>query len=409
MKLAILGGSFNPVHLGHIYLADVVLSSLNYDRVIFIPAYRSPFKPETSMTEYNTDSRLEMLAAAISGDPRLTLDDCEIRRQGVSYTIDTIEDIIERYDPDGKPGLIIGDDLAADFPKWRESEKILKLADLVIARRNGAGEANYPFANTQIANEVMNVSSQMIRENIKNGKVWKSLVPAAARAIIEDRRLYGFNAAPEESDFILPHYETDEHDTVSKQLILSMEDIARGRLNFERFIHSRNTAILSRDFCVRFGLDPRLGYLAGVTHDIGKNLEFDDMKKLVKNDGLGLSDLEKKKPSLLHGRAGAALLKKRYKVNNEQVLEAVAWHTSGKTDMGPLAKIVFIADKIEVSRRHVDPQLRKMCLRGSDLDLIFRSVFEDTVFWLQKYNLDLSKETVLLLEKMKGKNIDQKI
>jgi nicotinate-nucleotide adenylyltransferase len=354
-----------------------------------------------------------MLAASIAGDPRLSLDDCEIRRQGVSYTVDTLEDIIERYSPEGKPGLIIGDDLAAEFPKWHESEKILEMADLIIARRTGTGEAKYPFANMQIANEIMNVSSQMIRENIQSGKAWRALVPADARAIIEDRRLYGFadgaNRKHEKSEAVLPEAE-DTDKTVSKQLILGIEEAVRSRLDFNRFIHSRNTALFAWDFCLRFGQDPRLGYFAGIAHDIGKHLEIDEMKKLAKTDGLGLSDLEKKKPQLLHGRAGAALLKERYNVNNSQVLEAVAWHTSGKTDMGPIAKIVYIADKIEVSRRHIDPDLRSMCLKGNDLDLIFQSVLKNTVFWLQKYKLDLSVETALLLEKMKGKSIgDEKI
>jgi len=82
MKLAILGGSFNPIHLGHLFLADAILSELHYDRVALVPAYRSPFKLAAVGMEDNARDRLEMIAASIAGDPRLTVDDCEIRGKG---------------------------------------------------------------------------------------------------------------------------------------------------------------------------------------------------------------------------------------------------------------------------------------------------------------------------------------
>ena len=121
MKLGILGGSFNPVHLGHLFLADKALVTLKLDTVVLIPAYRSPFKLQAEGMESGADDRLAMLAAAVCGDGRLAIDDCEIRRGGVSYTVDTLEDIIVRYMPTGKPSIIIGDDLAVDFPKWHKS------------------------------------------------------------------------------------------------------------------------------------------------------------------------------------------------------------------------------------------------------------------------------------------------
>ena len=191
MRLAILGGSFNPIHLGHLFLADTVLSAPRYDRVVFVPAYKSPFKLAAAGMEDSARDRLEMIAASIAGDPRLTVDACEIRRGGVSYTVDTIADIIRRYAPDGKPGLIIGDDLAADFPQWHKSDEILAMADIIIARRTHAGAepatASPPYPCTQITNDVMEVSSAMIREKIAAGGAWRYLVPSAARSIIEER------------------------------------------------------------------------------------------------------------------------------------------------------------------------------------------------------------------------------
>jgi nicotinate-nucleotide adenylyltransferase len=400
MRLAMLGGSFNPMHLGHLFLADTVLSTLHYDRVVLIPAYKSPFKLAAAGMEDSARGRLDMIAASIAGDPRLTVDACEIRRGGVSYTVDTMADIIRRYAPDGKPGLIIGDDLAADFPQWHKSEEILAMADIIIARRThtGAEPVAVPYPCNQITNDVMEVSSAMIRKKIAAGGAWRYLVPPAVRSIIEERGMYGFAARSEAAGG------ESSHSVETQNLILRVEEAVRATQSLERFLHSRNTALLSWDLCRRlpgYDIDPQLGYLAGIAHDMAKPLSDKELIRLVKSDGGRLSRLEKEKPSLLHGRASAVLLKERFNVHNEAVLEAAALHTSGGGDMGPLAKIVYIADKMEVSRDKVDPAVRKMVYSSNDLERIFVMALDQTVSWLRAKKLKLSEETLNLLEKMR--------
>jgi nicotinate-nucleotide adenylyltransferase len=405
LKIAVLGGSFNPVHLGHLFLADIVLSGLHYDRVVLVPAYRSPFKLNAAGMEGSIRDRLEMLLASIAGDPRLTVDDCEIRREGVSYTADTLVDIVRRYVPDGKPGLIIGDDLAEDFPKWDRSGEILELADIIIARRIQHSKPKIAYPCTYIENDVMDISSNLVRDKIKMGAAWRSLVPAAVRIIIEERGLYGYisgiteNAAPEFPQGPI------------KRLILRVEEAVRESLGIERFLHSRNTALLSWDICRRitvnssgssYNLDPDLAYLAGIAHDLGKRLGEKELFQLTKNDGKGLSRFEKEKPSMLHGRAAAVLLKERFNVHNEAVLEAVALHTAGAKNMGPLAKVVYTADKMEVSREKGDATLRKLVYTGDNLDMMFWMVLNQTVSWLRSRKLKLSEDTLKLLEKTRG-------
>ncbi|MCL2191333.1 MAG: nicotinate (nicotinamide) nucleotide adenylyltransferase [Treponema sp.] len=396
MRIAVFGGSFNPVHVGHLFLADAVLSNLGYDRVVLVPAYRSPFKLAVLGMEDSTRSRLEMIAASIAGDPRLTIDDCEIRRGGVSFTVDTLADIIRRYAPDGKPGLIIGDDLAGDFPDWRRSDEILSMADVIVARRIRTGELRVPFPCVQVANEVMEVSSGMVRERIAANGPWRYLVPAAARTIIEGRGLYGCPQAPEADGFT----GTWPGGRPSKNILVRVEEAARESLSFDRFLHSRNTALLARDLCLRFSLNPALGYLAGIAHDLAKPLSDRAQIRLAKSDGREISPFEKEKPSMLHGRASAVLLKEHFGVHNESVLEAISAHTSGSANMGPLAKVVYIADKMEVSREKVDPALRKLVFAGDDLDEIFVMVLERVVSSLRSGKLRLSEETQRLLEKL---------
>jgi nicotinate-nucleotide adenylyltransferase len=190
-----------------------------------------------------------MLAASIAVDRRLTIDDCEIKRKGVSYTIDTIEQIVKRYRPTGKPALLLGDDLARDFHKWRRAEDIACMTDIIVARRVSAASDTCPFPCKQLHNEVMEISSAEIRERIRNNGNWRFLVPAGARLIIEDRGLYG--GAPR-----------GEVAAPSDTLIARVEEAVRSAVSCSRFLHSRNTALLASDLCRRFGLEPRAGYRA---------------------------------------------------------------------------------------------------------------------------------------------------
>ncbi|MCL1993222.1 MAG: nicotinate (nicotinamide) nucleotide adenylyltransferase [Spirochaetes bacterium] len=395
MKLAVLGGSFNPVHIGHLFVAQTVISSLQCDRVVMVPAYRSPFKLSAKGMEETAKDRMEMLAASIAADPRLTFDDCEIRREGISYTVDTLKDIIFRYMPTGKPVLVIGDDLAAEFPKWRENEKILELADIVIARRQDCGQTVFPFPNIRLDNDFINVSSAMVRERVGSGENWRALVPEGARAVIEEKRLYGLDGgavsgAAEGGAF--------------RREIFCIEALARETLGIYRFIHSRNTALLAYDLCRRFALEPAAGYLAGIAHDLCKGFKDKEVIELAQSDGRGISKLERDKPGrLLHGRAAAVLLKERFCIYNKDILDAVAFHTTGGSSMGALAKVVYIADKAEVSRESDAAALRRMCREEADLDRLFFAALSSVASKLHSKKHELSDESLRLLEVLKAK------
>jgi nicotinate-nucleotide adenylyltransferase len=405
--------------MGHLYLADTILSAFEYDRIILVPAFESPFKPGAPGA--SPEDRLDMLAASIAGDPRQTVDPCEINRRGVSYTIDTVRDIVARYRPEGKPGLVIGDDLARDFSKWKEAGEIARLADIIIARRVLSREESYPYPARQIRNAVMDLSSLRVREAIREGKGWRYLVPAEARIIIEDRGLYelpaaGIPAEPPDPPVAPPGQTVLKESAVlpdtaparefSQALLVRLEHAACENLGSSRFLHSRNTALLSWDLCRRFGLDPWAGYLAGISHDLAKPLGDGELFVTAQRDGREISELERRKPMLLHGRAAAVLLRERFGVHNGEVLEAVAFHTAGKIGMGSLAKLVYIADKVEVSRKRVDGRLRDLAYdrdgSPSALERLFREVLGEAVGWLRSKRMDISGETLGLLESVRG-------
>jgi nicotinate-nucleotide adenylyltransferase len=244
----------------------------------------------------------------------------------------------------------------------------------------------------------------MIRQRIEEGGAWRFLVPAAVRAIIEERGLYGArrDAAANAATVTAANAESP-----AQSLIVKIEEAARESLDLERFIHSRNTALLAWDLCRRFNgeyphLQPDMGYLAGIAHDLGKRLGDREHLRIAQKSGRKISQMEKDKPQLLHGWSSAAILQERFGVYNNDILEAVALHTSGGENMGTLAKVIYIADKLEVSREKIDPALKKLVYKGNNLDAIFSAVLNQTVSFLRSKKLQLSAETLRLLEKTKG-------
>lgn len=200
MKLAVLGGSFNPVHKGHLFLTKQAADEYGYERVLFIPAHEPPHK--TLSAGASDADRLEMLKKALSeyGDNRFVIDDCELKRSGPSYTIDTVYDLEKRYEGilDGKIGLIIGSDLAADFGKWKNACLLAEKTDIVLGRRpcpddkNPSADRDFSWPHLKLHNELFAVSSAEIRRMIAEKKDWKSLVSESVYEYIVQRKLYGF-------------------------------------------------------------------------------------------------------------------------------------------------------------------------------------------------------------------------
>src|SRR5438874_3900594 len=166
--LALFGGSFDPVHLGHLLVAQAAREELSLARLFFIPATQSPFKPERQLTA--ASQRLRLLRLALAGEDWCEIDKQEIERGGVSYTIDTARCYAERF-PEAELFYLIGADHVSQLPKWRAAEELAHLLQFIVIPRPGQGAESFPppFRGRALTGFPLGVSSSQIRERVKKG------------------------------------------------------------------------------------------------------------------------------------------------------------------------------------------------------------------------------------------------
>lgn len=188
MKAAVLGGSFDPVHNGHISLAEEV-RKLGYGQIIFIPAYQPPHKDSAP---HPGGHRLAMLSLALNNHSWAVVWDGEIRRKGISYSIDTIRELKKSGMINPKPGLIIGDDLADGFSKWKDAAALAQESRIILARRTSGPPAHFPYRCVRLENKLWPFSSTQIRQIIAEGGSTEGLLAPSVAAYIRRHGLYGF-------------------------------------------------------------------------------------------------------------------------------------------------------------------------------------------------------------------------
>lgn len=188
-RIGLFGGSFDPVHLGHVLVAQAAREELQLTRLFFIPAAQSPFKPGVAPAP--ACERLRLLRLALAGQTDCDVDDQEINRGGVSYTIDTVRDYVRRY-PGAQLSYLIGADHVPQLPKWRDAEELARLVEFVVIPRPAQTAAAFPppFRGRALSGFPVGVSSSQVRERVKAGLPIDLLVGSAVAEAIRNNRLY---------------------------------------------------------------------------------------------------------------------------------------------------------------------------------------------------------------------------
>lgn len=188
-RIGIYGGSFDPVHLGHLLVTRAALEELQLDRLFLVPAAVSPFKPDR--TSAPAAFRLQMLRLALAGSTDCEVDEQEIQRGGISYTIDTLRQYARRF-PTARLYYLIGADHVSKLPEWHRAGELAQLAQFVVVPRPGEGSAPFPapFHGVHLRGFPLAVSSSQIRARRQRGQPVDFLLPPAVAEVVRNNRLY---------------------------------------------------------------------------------------------------------------------------------------------------------------------------------------------------------------------------
>jgi nicotinate-nucleotide adenylyltransferase len=185
VRLGVLGGTFDPPHVGHLLAASDAFEALALDRLLFIPAAAHPFKVDN--VGATPEQRVAMLTLLIAGDVRFGIDTIEIERPGLSYTVDTLAELARRS-PDAERFFLIGEDLVDQLATWREPDRVTQLAEVVVLARGEAPATNPRFRRLETRR--VDVSSTEIRARARAGLSLHGFVPDPIVAYIRDAGLY---------------------------------------------------------------------------------------------------------------------------------------------------------------------------------------------------------------------------
>ena len=191
-RLGIYGGTFNPIHTGHLIIAQEIYDRLSLDRIVFIPSGRPPHKNDAAVTA--PEHRHAMVTLATNSDPRFEVSDLELRRPGLSYTIETLRELRRHYGPESRFFFVIGADSLVEIDTWRSPDEVFACATVVVVPRPGVDidQAPLPWRErvTTVQSPMMAVSSTDIRHRVKSGRSIRYFVHPDVEHYIHKHRLY---------------------------------------------------------------------------------------------------------------------------------------------------------------------------------------------------------------------------
>ena len=356
-RIGVFGGTFDPVHTGHLLLAETALVQAGLSRVIFMPTHIQPFKQDAETS--SDDDRLRMLGLAVSDNPHFGVTSIETDKGGVSYTIDSLRTLRGEYGG-ARICFIIGTDMFLMIDKWKEAEALVSEFDFAVGVRPGyrhdeamekAGELKDAYGTRIdfVDNPPIDLSSTEIRQRIKDGETIRYRVPECVRRFL----------------------------------------LVREKVGEKRFEHTKRVIDLACEMAQRFGESVERAALAALLHDFRK-----DPAGGVEND-------------LGHGDMAAEAASSEFGVTDRDVLNAIRYHTTGRAGMSRLERIIFLADTVEPGRTYDSiARLRETCL--DDLDRGTLTVLTELRKYLILKGLEVSGDTDAAIEELSAAKCEKR-
>lgn len=340
-KLAIMGGTFDPIHMGHLVTAEEVRHEFHVDEVLFVPTGHPPHKSNINMT--TCEHRYLMTVLATAANPYFKVSRIEIEREGVTYTIDTIKELKRIYGNEVQLYFITGADAVHKILSWKESAELLQICDFVAVTRPGYNkeelidqieELNKQYETNIHFLEVpaLAISSSDIRRRLNEMKPIKYLVPQEIENYIKKHELYNYQIRL-----------TDKEKEEMYQYVAS-------KLSPKRYAHTRGVVEMALEYAKLNGLDYDETFIAALFHDIAKELSDEESLALCQQYHIELDEYEKKHIYLAHGKVGAVILERDWGISKPSILNGIKYHTLGRLNMTDLEKVIYLADMTEEGR-----------------------------------------------------------
>lgn len=373
MKICIYSGTFNPVHNAHIKVIEGILEEFDYDKIIIIPNNIPPHKNNEDIA--SAHDRMQMLRLTFD-NPKIEISDIEISRGGTSYSFDTVKAIKEQYGITEKISFVLGTDALMGLRSWYRFEDFTKEVDFVIVQRQHDYNVMQILLNLNIEGMTcimakvpfLDISSSELRASIRKNNELTPLTHPKVIDYIKAKNLY--------------------------QIYTFNEIINILETEFDSHIeHSVAVAEFGAKLAQEYETDDTKARIAGILHDCVKYLNKEKIIDMVKEHNIEVFDHEMKSPRTLHGPVGAYVAKTRFRVEDEDILNAIRFHTIGRKNMSLLEKIVFLADKIEPVTREeefrtkITPKLKK------GLDYAIAKYYELLLEKLSQEGIEISEYT----------------
>ena len=348
MRVGIMGGTLDPVHNGHIQLAQAALADLKLDGVMLLPAGDPPHKDHTT----SKADRLEMVRLAARDVKGIFPCAIEIQRCGTTFTVDTLREL-RNNNPDTDWFYIIGADTLDVLDSWKSFDQVAKMCSFAVCGRADEAinrdrmkklEQEYGASFVPVNFNGPDISSTDIRMRVSRGESIADLVPNSVGRYIMDRGLY-------------------------LSALARNEILTRLQKNLKpgRFAHTLGVAETAVRLAERYGVVPAQAELAALLHDCAKYMPLNEMRALVIQHIPDTDPLELEAVSVLHAPAGAVVACQEYGVQNPHILSAIRKHTLGDAEMSALDALIYTADFIEPGRENFPGLAQARALAETDL------------------------------------------
>lgn len=363
-----MGGTFDPIHRGHIDMAQMALKELALDEVLFIPDGDPPHKCHLAPA---TD-RLAMVRLAMAHRPGFRVSEMEVHRSGTTYTVDTLAQLTQER-PGCQLSYIVGADTLMVIETWRDFPRVASmLSSLFCVPRPGIDEAhlhkqekrierNYGVRVVRSSRSGLDISSTAVRAAAARYQPLAALVPDEVAEYISQRRLYR----------------------------VPMLDALHAALSPERYLHTLGVEECAVKLACRYGVDVEKARIAALLHDCARGLTLEDVRALL--------GVEAGEMALLHAPAGALLARDRYGISDPEILSAIRWHTTGRAHMTPLDKVIYLADFIEPHRKPYDGLELLREAAGMDLDRAVCLAARGALDYVRQRGLSPDRHTLEML------------